>query len=73
MDGSFQWVDSLADFADGAALLNKLRDTAADEAVMAHGREALFRFARVTLFSDTDGADDALTRALGVLKAGEHS
>ena len=30
-------------------------------------------FARVTLFSDTDGADDALTRALGVLKAGEHS
>lgn len=58
--------------ADGAALLRKLRDMAADETLMARRRQNLYRVARMTLFSDEDGADDALTRALGALAADEH-
>ena len=43
-----------------------------DEAVMARWRKNLYRLTCATLFSGKDGADDALSRALGLLKAGEH-
>ena len=39
---------------------------------MTRWRNSLYRLTRATLFSGKDGADDTLTRALGLLKAGEH-
>ena len=53
-------------------MLETLRALAADEGYMAERRRKLFEVARLTLYSTEDGADDVLTRALGLMKAGEH-